>query len=235
MRKPASLAAAIFGLMLLAAQAGPASAEIDTRSIIEALMPPAQRATRNLLVRARTDAAASAAAASAAAASAAASAAETAEAAATAPLAAASSSTPPLPVPVATPAPAAPIAPLAAPAAAAPSGPPPSMSLPIQFEANSSQVRPESGALLGTLVAAMLSPELKGTRFVIEGHTDARGSSAQNQKLSQERADEVRLYLVALGVHPSRLKAVGRGSSQLANTADPLAPENRRVRVVTQE
>jgi outer membrane protein OmpA-like peptidoglycan-associated protein len=120
-------------------------------------------------------------------------------------------------------------------AAAAPAGPPPSLSLAIQFDLNSAHVRPESGPLLGNLVAAMLSPELKGSRFVIEGHTDARGVSAQNQRLSQERADEVRLYLVALGVAPSRLRAVGKGSSEPANTADPLAPENRRVRVVTVE
>ncbi|MCA3241643.1 MAG: OmpA family protein [Rubrivivax sp.] len=107
------------------------------------------------------------------------------------------------------------------------------MSLAIQFEANSSRVRPESGGLLGDLVAAMISPELKDTRFVIEGHTDARGNAAANRRLSQERAEEVRQYLMLLGVHASRLKAVGKGSSEPANTKDPLAAENRRVRVVT--
>jgi outer membrane protein OmpA-like peptidoglycan-associated protein len=125
--------------------------------------------------------------------------------------------------------PAAPTAP-AAPAAAEPA---PSLSLAIQFEANSSRVRPESGGLLGDLVAAMISPELKDTRFVIEGHTDARGNAAANRRLSQERAEEVRQYLMLLGVHASRLKAVGKGSSEPANTKDPLAAENRRVRVVT--
>jgi outer membrane protein OmpA-like peptidoglycan-associated protein len=81
----------------------------------------------------------------------------------------------------------------------------------------------------------MLSPELKGNRFAIEGHTDAVGPAARNQTLSQERAEEVRLYLVALGVHPSRLKAVGRGASDPANPLNPAAAENRRVRVVTLE
>jgi outer membrane protein OmpA-like peptidoglycan-associated protein len=111
----------------------------------------------------------------------------------------------------------------------------PSLSLAIQFELNSSRVRPESGPVLGNLVAAMLSPDLKDSRFVIEGHTDARGNPAANQQLSQQRADEVRLFLVALGVHPARLKAVGKGSSQLARPADPLSADNRRVRVVTLE
>ena len=129
-----------------------------------------------------------------------------------------------------TPAAAASGAALAAPAAAEPA---PSLSLPIQFETNSSRVRPESGGLLGDLVAAMISPELKDMRFVIEGHTDARGNAAANRRLSQERAEEVRQYLMLLGVHASRLKAVGKGSSEPANTKDPLAAENRRVRVVT--
>ena len=111
----------------------------------------------------------------------------------------------------------------------------PSMSLAIQFEINSSRVRPESGPVLGNLVAAMLSPDLKASRFVIEGHTDARGMPTANQRLSQERADEVRLFLVALGVHPARLKAVGKGSSEPANPRDPLSADNRRVRVVTLE
>ena len=89
--------------------------------------------------------------------------------------------------------------------------------------------------MLGSLVAAMQSPELKASRFLIEGHADPRGAAAQNQRLSQERADEVRLYLVSLGVHPARLRAVGKGASQLINAEDPGAPENRRVRVVTVE
>jgi outer membrane protein OmpA-like peptidoglycan-associated protein len=123
----------------------------------------------------------------------------------------------------------------AADAGAAPAEPRPNLSLAIHFEPNSARVRPESGALLGNLVAAMLSPELRSSRFVIEGHADARGGQALNQRLSQERAEEVRLYLVALGVSPERLKAVGKGAAEPANPLDPLADENRRVRVVTLE
>jgi len=121
------------------------------------------------------------------------------------------------------------------PPSAQPAGAPPSLSLAIQFETNSAQVRPESGPVLGNLVAAMLSPELKGVRFAIEGHSDARGQAAANRQLSQDRAEQVRLYLIALGVHPGRLKAVGKGASDLANPLDPGAPANRRVRVVTLE
>ena len=213
MRLSAGLAGLVLGACLATAEAAP-PADSDTRSMIEALMPRT-RSGRNLLVRQKPDAAASAPAAAASAP----------VAVASAPEAAASAPEPALLAVAAVPADSVP----------APGGPPPSLSLAIQFEANSAHVRPESGALLGTLVAAMQSPELKGTRFVIEGHSDASGVPAQNQRLSQERADEVRLYLVALGVNPARLKAVGKGSSQPANGGDPLAPENRRVRVVTQE
>jgi flagellar motor protein MotB len=45
----------------------------------------------------------------------------------------------------------------------------------------------------------------------------------------------VRQYLILLGVHASRLQAVGKGSSEPLNRQDPLAAENRRVRVVTVE
>jgi outer membrane protein OmpA-like peptidoglycan-associated protein len=110
--------------------------------------------------------------------------------------------------------------------------PAPSLSLALHFGNNSAELRPESGRVLGQLVAALLSPELRSQRFVIEGHTDARGQPSANQRLSLERAEEVRQYLVALGVPAGRLRAVGRGAQELANPADPAAAENRRVRVV---
>lgn len=95
--------------------------------------------------------------------------------------------------------------------ASAPADEPRSLVLAIQFEPRSAAVRPASGALLGDLVAALRSPELQGRSFLIEGPADAPGSSAAPLRLSQERANEVRAYLVALGVAPARLKAVGRG------------------------
>ena len=133
--------------------------------------------------------------------------------------------TTPVPLPAAAPTAATPAAPALAPA-------PQGLSLAIGFEPNSAQLRPESGATLGALVAAMLSPELRQNRFVIEGHTDAQGSAAQNMRLSRERAEQVRLYLVTLGVAGERLRAVGKGATEPANAQDPRSPENRRVRVV---
>ena len=184
----------------------------ETRQMIDALKPAANRGMRNLLVRQAPELAGSAAAAV-----------NTVSVVAPPALA-------PAPAPVPTPA----TLPLAELPASAPA-PAPSLSLAIQFDLNSARVRPESGAVLGNLVAALLSPDLKANRFVIEGHTDGRGLPAANLRLSQQRADEVRLYLVALGVHPARLKAVGKGSSEPANPKDPMSADNRRVRVVTVE
>lgn len=215
-----------------AAQSAPAAVP-ETRQMIDALKPAANRGMRNLLVRQAPDLAASAAAES------------------TVGVVAPPALVPtPTPAPAPTTPPALPATAVAAPitattapttqaaqppAQALEAGPAPSLSLAIQFDLNSARVRPESGAVLGNLVAALLSPDLKANRFVIEGHTDGRGVAAANLRLSQQRADEVRLYLVALGVHPARLKAVGKGSSEPANPKDPMSADNRRVRVVTVE
>ncbi len=200
----------------------PRPAETDIQAMIEALIPASSRSMRNLVVRQKADEAAAAASAASG----------PAAASASSPSVAASAGPPAVGAAMAASAGAAPVA---AAAPAKPAGPAPSLALAIQFEPNSARVRPESGPVLGSLVAAMQSPELKGSRFLIEGHADPRGAAAQNQRLSQERADEVRLYLVSLGVHPARLRAVGKGASQLADARDPGAAANRRVRVVTLE
>ncbi|WP_051189703.1 OmpA family protein [Daejeonella oryzae] len=51
----------------------------------------------------------------------------------------------------------------------------------------------------------------------LNSHTDARGSAAYNQWLSQKRAQSVVNYLIKLGVSPQRLKAAGFGETQLLN------------------
>jgi outer membrane protein OmpA-like peptidoglycan-associated protein len=108
----------------------------------------------------------------------------------------------------------------------------PSLSLLIQFDFNSSQIRPESQQALLNLSQALNSPELAPSKFAVEGHTDAKGLAEYNQKLSQLRAEAVQAFLVKNGVTQARLAAAGKGSTQLANAANPLGAENRRVRIV---
>ncbi len=123
-------------------------------------------------------------------------------------------------------------APAAAPASATASAPRPSLSLLIQFDFNSARVRPESQQALANLSQALQSPELADSRFAIEGHTDAKGREDYNRKLSEQRAQAVSEFLAVRGVRANRLAPVGKGSSELANTSDPFAAENRRVRIV---
>jgi outer membrane protein OmpA-like peptidoglycan-associated protein len=108
----------------------------------------------------------------------------------------------------------------------------PSLSLSIQFDFNSARIRPESLVVLGNLAAALGSAALLPSRFVVEGHTDAKGSTDYNHKLSDQRAAAVKDLLVAKGIAGVRLLSVGKGSTELANPADPLAAENRRVKIV---
>ena len=108
----------------------------------------------------------------------------------------------------------------------------PSLSLSIQFDFDSARIRPESLLALGNLATALGSAALLPSRFVIEGHTDAKGNPDYNRKLSDQRAAAVRDLLLAKGIAATRLQSVGKGSSDLANPAAPQAAENRRVKIV---
>jgi outer membrane protein OmpA-like peptidoglycan-associated protein len=108
----------------------------------------------------------------------------------------------------------------------------PSLSLNIQFDFNSAHIRAESLSTLGNLASALSSPELASCKFAVEGHTDAKGSPEYNRKLSEQRANAVRDLLTSKGVDANQLVASGKGASEPANPADPLAPENRRVRII---
>jgi outer membrane protein OmpA-like peptidoglycan-associated protein len=103
----------------------------------------------------------------------------------------------------------------------------------IQFTFGSAQITPESSETLRNLGNALNHELVDQKSFLIEGHTDAAGSPEVNTALSRRRAETVKDYLIhEMGVSPSRLQAVGKGSSDPANPADPYAAENRRVVVI---
>ena len=108
----------------------------------------------------------------------------------------------------------------------------PNVDLSIQFEFDSAKVLPESRPLLDNLAKAINSDKLRGFTFVVEGHTDVVGSADYNQKLSNQRALSVLAYLANKGVSKERLKALGKGSTELLMPDKPDAAENRRVRII---
>ena len=116
--------------------------------------------------------------------------------------------------------------------APAPAKPKPaSINMQINFEYNSSDIAGSSAKTMATLAKALASPQLEGRKFTVIGHTDASGSAGYNKSLSDRRAAAVRNYLIENGVSASRLKAMGKGESQLLNNDDPNAAENRRVEI----
>lgn len=82
--------------------------------------------------------------------------------------------------------------------------------------------------LLRYAVVLLRYPEAE---IVVQGHTDTSGRAAWNQTLSERRAQAVRAELVRLGVEPTRLTAVGYGSSRPIGDNDTPASRARNRRV----
>jgi outer membrane protein OmpA-like peptidoglycan-associated protein len=79
--------------------------------------------------------------------------------------------------------------------------------------------------------------ELDDDKLVsIEGYTDSRGADDMNQKLSQDRANAVKDYLVSQGVKPEKVRAIGRGEANpvASNDTPEGRANNRRVEIVVQ-
>jgi outer membrane protein OmpA-like peptidoglycan-associated protein len=110
-----------------------------------------------------------------------------------------------------------------------------SASLLVTFDTNSSELTSAARRQLDIVASALRNDRLVEYRFTVEGHADPRGSADNNLRLSQERAESVKRYLVtAHGIAQDRLVAEGRGDREPMHPAQPAAPENRRVTFVTQ-
>jgi OOP family OmpA-OmpF porin len=82
----------------------------------------------------------------------------------------------------------------------------------VHFATNKSTIYPDSFPMLTEVAEVLKSrPEIK---VRIEGHTDSRGTLKRNMKLSQERAESVRQFLVDHGVDIARMDARGFGPTQ---------------------
>ena len=101
----------------------------------------------------------------------------------------------------------------------------------ILFASNSSALTSAAAGNIDELAATL--QKYGDTNVTIDGHTDASGSDAINQPLSQRRAQAVANELTAKGVDNSRITATGYGSSQPVadNTTVAGKAANRRVEV----
>jgi outer membrane protein OmpA-like peptidoglycan-associated protein len=112
----------------------------------------------------------------------------------------------------------------------------PKIDLEINFDYNSDRISAKSLPSVEALGRALAKPDLKGSTFIVAGHTDAAGGDAYNQDLSERRADSIKHYLVDKSrISANDLVAVGYGKTKLKDPANPLAEVNRRVQVVNME
>ncbi len=78
---------------------------------------------------------------------------------------------------------------------------------PVYYDSGKASVKQESIAILNTVCDVLIQfPEYY---LVIDAHTDSIGNDGSNLKLSKDRAEEVRKYLISKGINPNRI--IGRG------------------------
>jgi outer membrane protein OmpA-like peptidoglycan-associated protein len=101
----------------------------------------------------------------------------------------------------------------------------------VVFATGRADLKPGAAERLRPLASYLqANPDVK---VRIDGHTDAQGSDAYNQALSDRRAASVRAALAAMGVEGSRIEAIGHGETQpLADNRTAAGrQQNRRVEV----
>jgi outer membrane protein OmpA-like peptidoglycan-associated protein len=109
----------------------------------------------------------------------------------------------------------------------------PNIDLEINFDYNSADISKKSLPSVQALGKALTNPDLKGSTFVVAGHTDAVGSETYNQDLSERRADSIKRYLVdKYSIPGPDLVTVGYGKTKLKDPNNPTSEVNRRVQVV---
>jgi outer membrane protein OmpA-like peptidoglycan-associated protein len=112
----------------------------------------------------------------------------------------------------------------------------PKIDLEIQFDYNSAEISTTSMPSVQALGKALSNPKLRGSTFVVAGHTDAIGGEAYNQDLSERRADTIKRYLSEkYGINGTDLVTVGYGKSKPKDPNAPMDPINRRVQVVNMD
>jgi outer membrane protein OmpA-like peptidoglycan-associated protein len=102
----------------------------------------------------------------------------------------------------------------------------------VLFDTAQATLKPGATATLNRL--AQFLQENSGTRVLIEGHTDSRGSAEYNEDLSRRRAAAVSEALEIRGTPNTRVDVAGRGESYPVANNDTAEgrQRNRRVEIV---
>ena len=103
----------------------------------------------------------------------------------------------------------------------------------LSFDSGASQIRPQNFDLLAKVEKAI--DVFPRSELIIEGHTDSHGGDDLNQKLSQERAESVRQYMInAMRIPTYRLIATGYGETRpvASNETEAGRARNRRIDIV---
>jgi outer membrane protein OmpA-like peptidoglycan-associated protein len=106
----------------------------------------------------------------------------------------------------------------------------------VHFATNKAEIQQRSFELLRE-VAGLLEKYPQITKIRVAGHTDSHGSADYNKKLSKERAEAVRLFLIEQGIGRERLEAKGFGEEEpiALNRTEEGRAANRRVEFVIVE
>ena len=110
-----------------------------------------------------------------------------------------------------------------------------SKSYQIQFETGSAVIKPESYKVLDEILASSVVAE--GLKVGVYGHTDNVGKAQANLRLSEERANSVKAYLLSKGLPAARIQSKGFGDSTPIADNGTVAgkAKNRRVQIVLGE
>ena len=112
----------------------------------------------------------------------------------------------------------------------------PKIDLEIQFDYNSADISSSSLPTVQALGKALSNSNMRGSTFVVAGHTDAIGGETYNQDLSERRADSIKRYLTdKYGINGTDLVTVGYGKTKPKDASTPMDPVNRRVQVVNMD
>jgi outer membrane protein OmpA-like peptidoglycan-associated protein len=107
-----------------------------------------------------------------------------------------------------------------------------SLSGSVLFATNKSELLPAAQDRLEQVADALLAT--KERRLTIEGHTDSQGSSSRNLKLSQDRAESVRAFIISRGYPGDLIRAQGMGEDRpvAGNASAEERANNRRVEII---